>query len=80
MLLIAGAVLLMVSLSVTIYYFSMKIKLSQETYPISERFVFLRFLQKDVSLLSYLIAAVWSFMTSKWSFLLSLHSYKVIIT
>ena len=44
MLLIAGAVLLMVSLSVTIYYFSMKIKLSQETYPISERFVFLIFL------------------------------------
>jgi len=61
MLLIGGAGLVIVSLSVTIYYFTMKIKLSQKTYPISK---------------SYLIAGVWSFMTSKWSFLLSLYSYK----
>merc|ERR1711953_121376 len=60
-LLISGLVLLGFSLSAAIYYFTMKIKLNQETYPIKE---------------SYLIAAVWSFMTSKWSFLLSLYSHK----
>merc|ERR1712154_87477 len=58
---ISGLVLLAFSLSATIYSFTMKIKLNQETYPIGE---------------SYLIAAVWSFMTSKWSFLLSLYSHK----
>merc|ERR1711953_1176817 len=60
-LLITGAVLLCLSLAVTIYYLTMKIRLSQGTYPIRE---------------SYLIAAVWSFMTSKWSFFLSLYSHK----
>ena len=37
-LLISGLVLLGLSLSATIYYFTMKIKLNQETYPIKERY------------------------------------------
>ena len=80
MLLIAGAGLLIVSLSVTIYYFTMKIKLSQKTYPISKRFLTsakIYISHGDISFPSYLIAGVWSFMTSKWSFLLSLYSYKL---
>ena len=36
-LLISGLAMLGLSLAVTIYYFTMKIKLKQETYPIGER-------------------------------------------
>lgn len=56
-----GIICLIGSLPATIYYFSMKVYLSQETYPISK---------------SYLISGVWAFMTLKWSGLLIFYSFK----
>jgi len=58
---VVGILSTIISLSVTIYYFTMKVSLRQETYPIKD---------------SYLISGVWAFMTLKWSFLLTFNSHK----